>query len=73
MGPRCRGGGIRRTGPLQKGTREAGDRAGGENNDALPFSAPLMTGLVPRADTGATGVTTGPQTAGPRSLAATPG
>eukprot|EP00959_Pyramimonas_sp_CCMP1952_P053226 1113406-Pyramimonas_sp.AAC.1 len=67
---RCRGSEIRHTGPLQEGTCEAGNRAADEHNDTLLFSTPLMTGLDLRADTGACGITRGPQTAGPRSLAA---
>eukprot|EP00959_Pyramimonas_sp_CCMP1952_P433929 9086909-Pyramimonas_sp.AAC.1 len=71
--PRCRGGAIRQTGFHQNGTCEAGNRAADGNDETLPFSTPLMTGLVPRADTRTSGVTTGPWTARPRSLAATPG
>eukprot|EP00959_Pyramimonas_sp_CCMP1952_P068169 1422850-Pyramimonas_sp.AAC.1 len=71
--PRCRGGEIRHTGLHQKATYEAGNRAADENNETLPFSKLLLTRLVPRADTETSGVTTGLQTARPRSLATTPG
>eukprot|EP00959_Pyramimonas_sp_CCMP1952_P158189 3308187-Pyramimonas_sp.AAC.1 len=64
--PRCRGGEIRHTGPHQEGSCEAWNRAADENIETLQFIAPPITGLVPRADTGTSGATTGLQTAGPR-------